>query len=372
MRCIWVFVLLLALQAFAADDSGKFDRWHYKDLSAKINPLFSEFKYFNFQDQGLSAAITYSVISPTLYRTLVINAFFHEAGRFKSVKLTYPLKCIEPSKQDLSTKLCEDGAIEVLGWGPAEAKIRIRQSSGPVRWDLVFIAPMKQVTTEVTHIPLDGKGPLGWHMNWSPVLRSGLVEGTVRFVDEGKVFSVKTETSYHDQNWEIWYPKTQPFNWLHFTALDSKAERADLLLVEFPRNSSTAAGLTLYSDGKKRFWPQGSYRLALEGRGFIPVTRHLAKNSVQAARGGRDFRMGEHEIPLRYRIKTNDGQLDAVFEVMAAISTSSSKAGTSEEFLLDEQLVRSRVRFVSPAGDVREAQGPGEIMRTLTGPYIAR
>jgi hypothetical protein len=367
------FFLLPALAGAATEYSatdGSYDRWYFNDLSSKLNPLFSEFKYFNFQDPGskLSAAITYSVISPGLFKSLAINAFFHDGSRFRSLKRTFPLSCVRASKRDVSADLCKEGRIEVLAWGPTEVKLRVEQDRGPIRWDLVFTTPMSQITPEVTPIPLDG-AVMDWNMNWSPVARSGQVEGTVSFVEEGKTFAVNTGISYHDQNWEIWYPKAQPFNWMHYTGLDSRGERVDLLLVEFPRNTrGKANGLTLYSNGAKSFWQQGQYQLTMEGEGRIPVTRHLSKNSVKLQSIDRSFASGEHAIPLRYRIRTNDGLVDAVLEISAAISTSSSKPSTKGEDLLDEQLLDARIEFVSSRGDVRTATGPGEFMRTLTGP----
>ena len=109
--------------------------------------------------------------------------------------------------------------------------------------------------------------------------------------------------------------------------------------------------------------------------GNVPITRHgkgspgrLVEQTVDPA-----FRSGAYRIPTRYRIATDDGELRADLEVVAALSTSStwveeSRARHSEaptgEFLVDEQLLRVKMRFHTPEGEARSASGPREFMST--------
>lgn len=345
--------------------------WRFNDFFFKHNVLFSEFKYFNFSSPGLFGALTYSVASPPLASRVTVTGHFVRDGRTVHVRRTFSLSCVKASAQRIDAEFCGQGGIDVLSWpGPrgGDAKLRVRQTAGPVRWDLVYTVPREQVTREVSHFPLDGPALVNWFMNWSPVFRSGRVQGTVQLPDE--LITVDTETSYHDQNWEIWYPKWQPFNWLHFTAVDSAGERADVTLVEFPKNSSIAPGLTLYSGGAKKFWPQGGYKLEPIGEARTAVTRHpgdLKKGSVQLQPTGRSD--GERLLPGGYRIRTIDGLLEAELDVVSAVSTSNEpkapKAG-GEETLVDELRMLAHVRFTAHDGKPREASGPAEWMKTET------
>jgi hypothetical protein len=208
-------------------------------------------------------------------------------------------------------------------------------------------------------------------MLWSPVLRSGRVTGVVT-LEDGRRLAIDTETSYHDQNWDVWFPPSQPFNWLHFTARDSRGENADLMLVEFPRsharNYAKTAGLTLFSAGTRKFWEPGQYHLTREGQGLIPVTRHSGPQAeqFQVLTVDPDFKSGERGVPRRYRITTDDHQLTAELEVRAAVSTSTSKPGTRGEFVVEEQVLDGRASFLSAQGDLRSMAGPAEFMNTGT------
>jgi hypothetical protein len=137
--------LLFATPAHAAFTDG----WRFNDLLSKTNPFFSEFKYFNFHNEKgpeLSGAITYAVIAPGYVRKLRVSAYFYESGRFHTIQREYPLKCVTASASSLDARICGEGAIQVLAWGPSEVRLRISQLTGDIRWELDIAAPMAQFT----------------------------------------------------------------------------------------------------------------------------------------------------------------------------------------------------------------------------------
>ena len=388
-KSFWLILVMISTASSAFAD-GPPDGWHYlTPQGVNKNPLFSEFKYFNFQAPGISGAMTYSVFAPGLLKTLQLNGYFYIDGKLVTVHRAYPLDGVRAQANQLKANFGgpEDGVVSRTA-NPGEMKIHVFEHTGQIQWDLMFTAPMAEVTSEVTEIPLGYQPRLApllrvQNMNWSPVFRSSLVEGTVTFSETGRVVPVRTTTIYHDENWENWIPQYQPFNWMHFTALDSAKERVDLMLVEFPNSTTTAAGLTIYSQGTKKNWPPGSYNVSIKKTGFIPITRHLGATAEQMQQIDVDptFARSEsatRQIPIEYEIKTDDDQVAAHMRVVAALSSTTTRARPAgspppklailDGVLVEEQVLDVSVRFLSHDGKARQAAGRGEFMNTANEP----
>jgi len=376
MKAVMIVLVVLALIASSLVQAAEPNRspefswgWRYNDRPFYYDALFSEFKYFNFQSQAVSGAITYQVASPMLQRKLVINAYFKENGKIWTVQKSYPLSCVTASSEQVTADFCGGGWIEISNAGPDIAQVRIVQAEGPLHWDLTYTAPRSQVTSQFSHFALDRTniGPwagIDWYMNWSPVMRSANVQGTVKWADGSRTLAVNTDTSYHDHNYEIWYPKSQPFNWLHYTGLDTTGRRVDLTLVEFPKSDAKTFGLTLYTGGSKTFWQKGRYLLTPIGEGRIPITRRSGDRAeeLRSSQIDASFSSGEAKVPRRYRITTDDHQVTAEIEVTAALSTAKDASRSEDELLIDEQLLDARIRFLAPEGEMRTTAGPAEFM----------
>lgn len=350
-------------------ESGQ-NRWEHTASAFKDNFLFHEVKYFNFASSTISGALTYIVPSPRTSKELILSGYFVEDGKVSVVRKAYDLTCVNASASSVNANICNEGKITEVSPG----KIRVIQSSGPLKWDMVFDAPLSAQTHTIQEIEFNKTLPLkaealaknfkGW-FHWVPTFRSSRVTGTVTFNGRSpRTVPVSADNGYHDQHWGIWNPSTQPMRWVHFTGLDSAQERIDLSLGEFPKNDDPRAGLALFRKGKKFFWQPGTYKVESLETGVIPVTHLNQRKQTQfvVKKVDPSFQSGNHQITKKFRIVTLlPPQLEAVIETTSAVAI---HGGGNGRFILNEQISKVDIRFLEANGEALTAGGDGFYMET--------